>query len=131
MQVKARAGRCSAVIKIKRVYETPTKEDGYRILVDRVWPRGLSKERVAVALWLKEVAPSTDLRKWFSHETEKWAEFKKSYKAELKKKRALIDKIRQAEEKEGTVTLVFAAKDERFNDAVVLLAVLQGSNKTD
>lgn len=106
-------------IQIKRVYEKPDKEDGKRILVDRLWPRGLTKEKAAVDLWLKDIAPSTELRKWFGHEADKWQEFIKRYRKELKTKSEDIS-ILKDELKKGKVTLVFGAKDEVHNEALVL-----------
>lgn len=106
-------------IKIKRVYESPEKTDGFRILIDRVWPRGMTKEKASVDLWLKEIGPSTALRKWFNHDPEKWNEFKKRYVKELKNNKEAIDQIK-AHLKKGTVTLVYSAKDEEHNQAVVL-----------
>jgi uncharacterized protein YeaO (DUF488 family) len=104
-------------IKIKRVYEKPDKADGTRILVDRLWPRGLTKAKAKVDLWLKETAPSTELRKWFGHESEKWAEFKKRYHAELKKNGGQVALLKE-EMKKGAVTLVYGVKDEEHNEAV-------------
>jgi len=109
-------------IFIKRVYEPATRSDGKRVLVDRIWPRGLTKVEAKVDLWLKEVAPSTELRKSFGHDPEKWADFQKKYKAELKGNPALT-KLK-AVAKGGTITLVFAAKDEYHNNAVVLKQIL-------
>ncbi len=106
-------------IKIKRVYEQPEETDGRRVLVDRLWPRGLTKEKAAVDVWLKEVAPSTELRKWFGHDPEKWAEFKKRYHAELRKNTETVDRLRE-EVSGGTVTLLFGARDQEHNEAVVL-----------
>lgn len=106
-------------LKIKRVYEDPEKHDGTRVLIDRLWPRGLTKERAAVDLWLKEIAPTTELRKWFGHDPEKWTEFKKRYRTELKANAEQVTMLRSAMKK-GTVTLVYGAKDEEHNDAVVL-----------
>jgi uncharacterized protein YeaO (DUF488 family) len=111
-------------IEIKRVYEQPEKEDGFRILVDRLWPRGLTKEKAKVDLWLKEIAPTTELRKWFAHDPKKWAEFKKRYLAELKENKEGLSKIKQ-EMKKGNVTLLYAAKDEAHNEAQVLLNKLK------
>ncbi|MBV6411131.1 MAG: DUF488 domain-containing protein [Burkholderiales bacterium] len=111
-------------IKLKRAYETPAKSDGMRILVDRLWPRGLSKARAAIDQWLKEVAPSNELRQWFGHDPEKWPEFRKRYRAELKDNPALAE-LRDLSRK-GTVTLVYSAKDELHNQAVVLRQVLDG-----
>ncbi|HHX36207.1 MAG TPA: DUF488 domain-containing protein [Gammaproteobacteria bacterium] len=106
-------------ITIKRVYEAPSREDGRRILVDRLWPRGLTKEKANVDLWLKEIAPSTELRKWFDHDPSKWNEFKKRYLQELKANNDAVQILRE-ELKKGKVTLVYAAKDEEHNDAVVI-----------
>ncbi len=106
-------------IKIKRVYEEPDDEDGKRILVDRLWPRGLSKEKAHVDLWLKEIAPSTQLRKWFDHDPSKWAEFKTRYLSELKENSDAVQTLKD-ELKTGKVTLVYGAKNEEYNDAIVL-----------
>lgn len=106
-------------MQIKRVYEKPGKEDGKRILVDRLWPRGLTKERASIDLWLKEIAPSTELRKWFGHDPEKWDEFKKRYHQELKNNECQVSLLRE-QLKKGTVTLVYGAKDEKHNEALVL-----------
>ena len=107
-------------IKIKRVYEKPEKEDGYRILVDRLWPRGLTKEKANVDLWLKGIAPTTELRKWFGHEPAKWNNFKKKYVAELKENKEPVSVLKE-KMKKGTVTLLYGAKDEEHNEALVLL----------
>jgi uncharacterized protein YeaO (DUF488 family) len=106
-------------IRIKRVYEEPDEFDGIRILVDRLWPRGLTKERACVDLWLKDIAPSTELRKWFGHEPNKWEEFKSRYLGELEENREQIRLLKQEMDK-GTVTLVYGAKDEEHNEALVL-----------
>jgi uncharacterized protein YeaO (DUF488 family) len=111
-------------VNIKRVYEEPKKSDGKRILVDRLWPRGLRKAEVKVDLWLKEIAPSTALRKWFSHEPSKWEEFKKRYSVELEKKYEQISLL-EREVSEGKVTLVYGAKDQEHNGAVVLREFLE------
>jgi len=108
------------MIKIKRVYDEPSKDDGYRILVDRLWPRGLSKDRAKIDLWLKEIAPSGKLREWFSHEPSKWEEFKKRYRRELQPKKDLLDRIRSLEKERGIVTLVYSSREERYNNAVAL-----------
>ena len=109
-------------ILLKRAYEPPEKTDGMRILIDRLWPRGVTKSRARIDLWLKDVAPSTELRKWFGHDPEKWLEFQKKYRAELKGNPALAE-LRQ-HSLQGDVTLVYAARDELHNDAVVLKQVL-------
>jgi len=106
-------------IQIKRVYEKPDPKDGFRILVDRLWPRGLTKEKAAVNLWLKDIAPSTELRKWFGHDPEKWKEFQKKYLKELKENKEAVDTLKE-HLKKGTVTLLYAAKDEAHNEAEVL-----------
>jgi uncharacterized protein YeaO (DUF488 family) len=110
-------------VKIKRVYGTPSLGDGTRILVDRLWPRGLSKERAQVDIWLKEIAPSTELRKWFSHDPNKWTEFQARYRQELQSKGDLLAVIREKTAK-GAVTLLYGAKDQCHNEAVVLQKLL-------
>lgn len=107
-------------LTIKRVYETPDKRDGYRILVDRLWPRGLSKEKAKVDLWLKDIAPSTKLRKWFDHDPKKWEEFKKRYKSELNENKESVSILKKVISKRN-VTLLYGAKDEAHNEALVLL----------
>ena len=113
-------------VAIKRVYDQPEAGDGTRILVDRLWPRGLSKERARVDIWLKEVAPSNDLRKWFGHDPEKFAEFRRRYEAELESEpgQGALARLRDLA-RQGPVTLVFAAHDSEHNDAVVLRDLLQ------
>jgi uncharacterized protein YeaO (DUF488 family) len=111
-------------LAIKRVYEEPDKDDGIRILIDRLWPRGLSKEKAHVDLWLKEIAPSTELRKWFAHDPAKWTEFKTRYRAELKHNGEQLAVLKQAIIK-GPVTLLYGAKDEQHNDAIVLQELLR------
>jgi len=106
-------------LRIKRVYASPQKDDGYRILIDRLWPRGLSKEKAKVVLWLKDIAPSDQLRKWFSHKPEKWPEFKKRYFQELGAHKEPLKQI-IAQSGKMRVTLLYAAKDERFNNAAAL-----------
>jgi len=111
-------------IAVKRAYEEPSTKDGRRILVDRVWPRGRSKDAMQLDAWLKEIAPSDGLRKWFGHEEEKWPEFKRRYFAELDDRPEAVAELR---DKAGTgrVTLVFAARDEAHNNAVALKEYLQ------
>ena len=110
-------------IKIKRVYEQPDKEDGLRILVDRLWPRGLTKEKADVDLWLKDIAPGTELRKWFGHEPAKWDDFKKKYLLELKENEGMVSLLKEKATQE-TITLLYAAKDQEHNEALVLLNYL-------
>ena len=114
------------MIQTKRVYEKPAREDGFRILVDRLWPRGLTKEKAHVDLWRKEIAPSDQLRKWFHHEEMIWSEFVKRYKAELAKKKELLSELKKLEREHGTVTLLFGSKDEKQNQAVILANIVKG-----
>ena len=111
-------------VRIKRVYETPSPDDGKRILIDRLWPRGLTKEKAKIDLWLKDIAPSAELRTWFGHDPEKWPEFQKRYRKELEANEATVTLLRE-ELQHGPVTLVFGAKDQAHNDAVVLKAYLE------
>ena len=113
------------MIKTKRVYESPSREDGTRILVDRLWPRGISKDAAKVDEWMREIGPSDKLRKWFGHDPKKWVDFKKKYGLELRKEPELILKIKQAEKERGTVTLLYSAKDEEHNQAVALSTILR------
>jgi len=110
-------------IKLKRAYEPPAAGDGMRILVDRLWPRGVKKAAAAIDMWAKDVAPSTELRQWFGHETNRWEEFCRRYVAELGQKPDLIKELR-ALARSGQITLVFGAHDQTHNDAVVLRKVL-------
>jgi len=111
-------------IKIKRVYEKPEKSDGFRVLIDRLWARGLTKEKANVDLWLKNIAPSTKLRKWFNHDPDKWDRFKKLYRNELKTNTKQVNLLK-ARIKKGAVTLVYGAKDTSHNDAVVIKEYLE------
>lgn len=113
------------MIKIKRVYEKMSKDDGFRVLVDRLWPRGMKKEAVHIDLWMKEVAPSDALRKWFGHEPEKWPEFQRKYRAELAKKQELVAQLKKMAKEHETLTLLYGAKDEEHNQAVALAEVLK------
>jgi|SRR5579863_5302971 len=113
------------MILLKRVYEKPEAKDGYRILVDRLWPRGLTKIRAKADLWLKEIAPSDALRKWFGHEAEKWPEFEKRYRAELSKKKDLLGEIAKLEKEHGTITLVYGRNDPKQNQAVMIAEELK------
>jgi len=106
-------------IKTKRIYEEHSDADGYRVLVDRLWPRGIKKENAHIDLWLKEVAPSNELRKWFAHDPEKWKQFQAKYKAELKDSPALVE-LKSAIRANKTLTLLYGAKDEEHNQAVAL-----------
>src|SRR5215470_1983526 len=108
------------MVRVKRVYEKGQAADGFRVLVDRLWPRGLKKERAKVDLWMKDVAPSDALRKSFHHEAMKWPDFEKRYEGELKKKKELLSELEKLEKEHGTITLLFGAKDEEHNQAVIL-----------
>lgn len=111
------------MIRIKRAYEPYDSSDGKRILIDRLWPRGLSKDKDKIDLWLKDIAPSAELRKWFGHDPDKWAEFQKRYKNELDANKENVEILRE-QLKSGPATLVYGAKDEQHNDAVVLAEYL-------
>ncbi len=112
------------MIRLKRVYDPVSPDDGKRILVDRLWPRGMKKEAARIDEWLKDVAPSDALRKWFAHDTGKWAEFRDRYQKELKGKGQPLAHLRE-ESRKGNVTLLFAAKDPEHNNAVVLKNILE------
>lgn len=120
-----RANIPTSHLQLKRAYEPAIPEDGIRILVDRLWPRGLSKEKALVDKWEKDIAPSTELRKWFSHDPARWTEFQRRYRAELRQHGDLLNSIRKLANTH-TVTLVYSARDEEHNDAVVLRDVLLG-----
>ena len=113
-------------ISLKRIYDAPTSSDGYRVLVERLWPRGLKMQRAKIDLWAKDAAPSSELRRWFNHDPSKWSEFKRRYFAELRASAAplmpLLDRA-----KKGRVTFVFASREERFNNAVALKEYLERS----
>ncbi len=109
------------MVQVKRAYEKPTRTDGYRVLVERLWPRGIKKEAAHVDDWMKEIAPSTELRKWYAHDVERWPEFVKRYEEELKspESKALLDEL-IARAKKGPLTLVYAARDEEHNSALIV-----------
>jgi len=111
-------------IRLKRAYDKPAKSDGYRVMVDRIWPRGVSKDKADLDEWMKNIAPSTKLRKWFGHDRERWQEFKKRYFEELDAHSEDIDSLRKKAE-QGRLTLVFGAKDEEHNNAVALKEYLE------
>ena len=115
-------------VRLKRVYEPPAKSDGTRILVERLWPRGLTKQRAAVDVWMKDVAPSPELRKWFGHDPAKWREFQSRYRKELREHKAAVKSLSQ-QCADGAVTLIFSAHDEEHNAAVVLNSVLERRRK--
>ncbi len=110
-------------IRLKRAYEPPASDDGTRVLIDRLWPRGVKKADAAIDEWMKEIAPSTTLRKWFGHDPERWSEFRRRYKSEIRHHRDELERLRALAQR-GRITLVFSAHDEAHNDAVVLKAML-------
>jgi uncharacterized protein YeaO (DUF488 family) len=112
-------------IRLKRAYEAAEPTDGLRVLVDRLWPRGLRKEEAGVDLWLKEIAPSTELRRWFGHDPARWEVFRRKYQEELQERPELLRTLREALHR-GPVTLLFAARDEEHNNAVVIKGALEG-----
>src|ERR1700757_24091 len=112
-------------VQLKRVYLKPAKSDGCRILVDRLWPRGLSKRRAKVDHWLRDIAPSTTLRKWYGHDPKRWAEFKRRYRAELKREREALQEVKVLLKQHRSVTFVFSSKEEKLNNAAALKAYLR------
>ncbi|AWM87107.1 DUF488 domain-containing protein [Microvirga sp. 17 mud 1-3] len=117
-------------VQLKRAYEPPSPDDGARILVDRLWPRAISKEALALDDWMKDIAPSTELRRWFGHDPDRWHEFCRRYAAEIHDHQDLVEELR-ARARKGRITLVFSAHDEVHNDAVVLRNVIlhDGTNR--
>ena len=113
----------AARVRLKRAYEPPSANDGVRVLVDRLWPRGLRKADARIALWVKDLAPSTGLRQWFGHDLARWSEFRRRYTAELRQHVSELEELRERA-RHDVVTLVFGARDEAHNDAVVLRGVL-------
>jgi uncharacterized protein YeaO (DUF488 family) len=114
------------MIKLKRAYDEPSRRDGERILVERLWPRGLNKHRAQLDLWLRDVAPSPELRKWYGHDVSRWSEFRRRYESELRLKQDLIQKLKQ-KARAGTITFVYAARDTEHNGALVLQQFLENS----
>lgn len=112
------------MVSIKRVYDKPSDDDGYRVMVDRLWPRGLSKESAKIDQWLKEVGPSNELRKWFNHDPVKFDEFTKKYRQELQTNQAFAE-LKSIVAKQNKVTLIYSAKDEQHNQAVVIQRLLK------
>jgi uncharacterized protein YeaO (DUF488 family) len=117
-------GSIMSMVHLKRAYEKPSRSDGERVLVERLWPRGVTKARAAVDLWLKDVAPSPELRKWFGHDPAKWKQFQRRYWHELRDRAEAVELLRR-KAKEGTLTLVYAARDEQHNAAVALKEFLE------
>jgi uncharacterized protein YeaO (DUF488 family) len=116
-------------VRLRRVYEPAAPEDGVRVLIDRLWPRGLSKSAAAVDYWLKEIAPSTELRQWFGHDPDRWLEFRRRYTKELRQHKVELERIRELAA-ERSVTLLFGARDEEHNDAIVVREVLLRGTKS-
>ena len=114
-------------IRLKRAYTDPSPDDGYRILVERLWPRGLTKARLAIDLWLKEIAPSPELRKWFAHDPAKWTEFIERYRLELDQNRVVVDELKRITEQHDVVTFVYAASDTERNSARLLKDYIEES----
>jgi uncharacterized protein YeaO (DUF488 family) len=108
------------MITIRRIYEESGPEERYKVLIDRLWPRGISKEKASWDEWMKDVAPSNELRKWYNHDAARWEDFKKSYKRELSDKQAELKKLKQLERMHGQLTLLFSSKEEEYNHAVAL-----------
>ncbi len=117
-----------AMIRIKRAFTEPSTRDGMRILVDRIWPRGISKERARIVEWRKDLAPSTSLRKWFGHDPARWTEFRRRYRTELERSRDKLKKLAQLSHRQ-TITLVYGAADEQHNQAVVLKELIDKSRE--
>jgi uncharacterized protein YeaO (DUF488 family) len=113
------------MISIRRVYDPGKPEEQHKVLVDRLWPRGISKEKADWDEWMKEIAPSEELRKWFNHDPAKWDDFTKRYKKELTHKQDELKRLKHLEKEFGTLTLLYAAKDEEHNNAVILLELLK------
>lgn len=120
---QAAAPALPPAIRLKRAYDPAAEHDGARVLVDRLWPRGVSKVRAALTLWCRDVAPSTELRQWFGHDPVRWEEFRRRYRAELRANDGAVATLRDLA-RQGPVTLIYAARDERHNEAVVLRELL-------
>ncbi|MGH7727681.1 MAG: DUF488 domain-containing protein [Vulcanimicrobiaceae bacterium] len=122
-------GGGTAIVGIKRAYDQPAASDGYRVLVERLWPRGLRRGQAAIDLWLKEIAPSTELRQWYAHDVERWPEFKRRYQAELRRNSAGVRALLECCRSDTPVTFVYAAHDQEHNSAVVLRDFVQGRTR--
>lgn len=114
------------MIRVKRIYEPSEDSDGFRVLVDRLWPRGLKRERAKIDLWLRELGPSNELRRWFQHDPEKWQEFKRRYTAELESRKSLMDQLHERARKQ-TVTLLYGSREETYNNAHALKEYLEAA----
>jgi uncharacterized protein YeaO (DUF488 family) len=120
----------AANVRLKRAYDSAAPEDGPRLLVDRLWPRGVSKDEARVDRWMKQIAPSAELRKWFDHDPHRWDEFRRRYRAELKSHAAELSDLRRLARK-GPITLVYSARDQDHNDAIVLRSAILGRPEPD
>lgn len=116
--------KVNGMIKLKRIYEESEKSDGFRVLVDRLWPRGVSKERANLDRWFKDIAPSTELRKWFNHDPKKWLVFQKKYKAEIVANKEVFAELKKITQQKKNVTILYGAKDEEHNEAVIIKDLL-------
>jgi uncharacterized protein YeaO (DUF488 family) len=116
------------MLKVKRIYDLPASSDGFRVLVDRLWPRGVSKQRAHLDLWMKEIAPSDALRKWFAHDPKRWTGFAAKYGQELSNKKELMRQIKELEAEHGTITLLYSARDEQHNQAIALRQFIKGAH---
>jgi uncharacterized protein YeaO (DUF488 family) len=115
----------AANVKLKRAYESPAAADGTRVLIDRLWPRGISKKKAALDQWMRDIAPSNQLRKWFGHDPARWNEFRRRYAAEVHKNSHLLEQLRSVA-RDGPITLIYSARDEAHNDAIVLRDLILG-----
>ena len=113
------------MIRTKRIYEPPANGDGCRVLIDRIWPRGMSKQQAEIAHWLKDAAPSSTLRKWFDHDQKKWRMFVMRYRSELRQRTAALRRLRELVRQHDTVTLLYAARDVQHNNAIALQRILR------
>jgi uncharacterized protein YeaO (DUF488 family) len=116
----------TADVRVRRIYEPPSPEDGYRVLVDRVWPRGITRERARLDEWARELAPSDELRRWFGHAPERFAQFRDRYRSELEAHAEELERLRRRAQ-DGPVTVLYGARDERHNNAVVIAELLRGT----
>ncbi len=117
------------MIRTRRVYDHQGTGEGYRVLIDRLWPRGISRERASWDEWMKEAGPGNELRKWFSHDPEKWDEFRRRYRLELDRQPEVLTRLRELQKEHGTLTLLYASREERYNNAVALLEFLTESDR--
>jgi uncharacterized protein YeaO (DUF488 family) len=124
LEMRGQRQEAVPMIKIKRIYESPGEKDGFRILVDRLWPRGWSKDKAKVHLWLRDISPSNELRKWYGHDPEKWAEFKKKYFQEIKQRKEEFDLLLEKAGR-GNVTLLFSSQEKKLNNAAALKEIVE------